>query len=116
MSVPSSVFTILLITADTDVQTHFKHAFKDAAITIARDAASVSKEVSKRQFDAVVMESRTGHDEMGTLFRCIDPSHTLVITGSRTVLRRSARIMQSMNQQTGHLANGKGRDLSLEGY
>ncbi len=116
MSVPSSVFTILLITADSDVQAHFKHTFKDAAITVARDSASVPKDVSKRPFDAVVVESRAGHDDVDTVARYIDPSHTLVITGSRTVLRRSAKMMQLMNQQVGHGANGKARDLSLEGY
>jgi len=116
MPVPSSVFTILLITADTDVQAHFKHTFKEAAITVVRDSASVPKDVGKRPFDAVVVESRAGHDDIGTVSRYIDPSHTLVITGSRAVLRRSAKMMQLMNQPSRYEVNGKGRDLSLEGY
>jgi len=116
MSVPSSVFTILLITADADVQAQFKHAFKDAAITIVRDTASVPKDLSKHPFDAVVVESRSGREEVGAVSRYIDPAHTLVIIGSRAVLRRSARMMQLMSHQSGNGFAGKGRDLSLEGY
>lgn len=116
MSVSSSVFTILLITSDADVQAQFKHAFKDAAITIARDAASVPKDASRRPFDAVVVEARSGHGDVGEVAGYIDPSHTLVITGSRVVLRRSAKMMQLMNHQNGPAVNGKSRDLSLEDY
>jgi len=118
MSVPSSVFTILLITADTDVQTQFKHAFKDAAITIVRDTASVPKELPKHPFDAVVVETRSGQSGAVALPAHVDPSHTLVITGSRAVLKRSAKMVQLMSQQNGYFpnVNGKGRELSLEDY
>jgi len=40
----------------------------------------------------------------------------LVITGSRAVLRRTMKMIQLINQQTGHLHQSKTRDTSLEGY
>lgn len=115
MPVPPSVFTILLLTADADIQAQFKQVFKDAAVTVARDSAALQKEHMKQQFDAVVMEARAGQD-LSTLSPQIDPSHTLIITGSRAVLKRTAKLMQLMNQHNGHVLPAKGRDTSLEGY
>lgn len=116
MSVPSSAFTVLLLTADTDIQAQFKQAFKDASVTIARDVAAVQKEWPRRHFDAVVMESRGGHEGSPTLPEHLSPSRTLVITGSRGVLKRAVKMMQMIDQQHGHLHQGKSRESSLEGY
>ncbi len=116
MPVPSSVFTVLLLTADADVQVQFKQVFKDASVTIARDSATLQKEPLRQQFDAVVIEARAGQDFSATLPAQIDPSRTLVITGSRAVLKRTAKLMQLMNQHNGHPLPGKARDASLEGY
>jgi two-component system nitrogen regulation response regulator GlnG len=46
----------------------------------------------------------------------LNPSRTLVITGSRPVLKRAIKMMQLIDQQNGHLHHGKHRDASLEGY
>lgn len=116
MPVSSSVFTILLLTADADVQVRFKQVFKDASVTVARDAASLQKEALKRHFDAVVVESHAGQDLAAALPTQIDPARTLVMTGSRAVLKRTVKMMQLMSQQSGYLQNGKARDTSLESY
>lgn len=116
MPVPSSVFTILLLTADADIQAQFKQVFKDASVTVARDAAAVQKDTSKHHYDAVVLESRAGEDGTLALPGHIDPSRTLIIAGSRAVLKRTARMLLLMNQQTGSFHQGKTRDTSLEGY
>lgn len=117
MPVPSSVFTILLLTADADVQAHFKQVFKDASITVARDAAAFQKDSPRHHFDAVVLESRGGPEGGSiTLPAHIDPARTLVITGSRAVLKRTAKMMHLMNQQNGQGHQSKNRDASLESY
>jgi Fis family transcriptional regulator, factor for inversion stimulation protein len=117
MSVPSSVFSILLLTADTDVQTQFKVMFKDASITMARDVASLPKDLPKRPFDVVVLESRPGQDSVSQMLPAqIDPSHTLVITGSRTVLKRAPAMIQMMSQHRDHTPKNNGHDLSLEDF
>ena len=116
MPLPSSIFTILLLTADTDVEALFKQVFKDASVTIARDSASLRKDAPEQPFDAVVMESRTGQEGIVALPNYIDPSRTLVITGSKAVLRRTAKMMQLMNHQHGHLPQTNARNASLEGY
>ncbi|MGQ0666017.1 MAG: helix-turn-helix domain-containing protein [Nitrospiraceae bacterium] len=116
MPVPSSVFTILLLTADTEMQAQFKQAFKDVSVTVARDLAAVQKEFPRRQFDAVVVESRGGQEGTSAVPEHLNSSRTLVITGSRAVLKKALKMMLVMEQQNGHPAQGKARDASLEGY
>jgi len=116
MPVPSSVFTILLLSADADLQAQVKQVFRDASVTIARDGAAFQKDSRRHQFDAVVVESRGGHERVITLPNEIDLSRTLVITGSRAVLRRTAKMMQLNIQPYGQPHQGKTREASLEGY
>jgi two-component system nitrogen regulation response regulator GlnG len=117
MAIPSPVFTILLLTADAEVQAQFKQALKEASVTVVRDAAAFQKEAAKHQFDAVVVESR-GISEKAMAFPAhIDPSRTLVIAGSRAVLKRTVKTLQLLNHQNGHPPHhGKVRDASLESY
>jgi len=84
--------------------------FKDAAVTIAREAASVK---TRQPFDAVILESRNS-EELTALPPHIDPAQTLIIAGSRAVLKKTAKLMQ--HHSNGHGANGKVPDASLEGY
>jgi DNA-binding protein Fis len=117
MSVPSSVFSILLLTADADVQAQFKAVFKDASVTMARDIASLPNDLSKRPFDVVVLESRQGQESYSQVLPTqIDPSRTLVITGSRTVLKRAPVMIQMMSQHREHTQKNNGHDLSLEDF
>jgi two-component system nitrogen regulation response regulator GlnG len=117
MSVPSSVFSILLLTADTDVQAQFKAMFKDASVTMARDVASLPKDLPKRPFDVVVLETRPGQESFFQVLPTqIDPSHTLVIMGSRAVLKRAPVMIQMMSQHHEHTQKSNGHDLSLEDF
>lgn len=118
MAGSSSIFSILLLTTDTAVQAQFRQTFKEASVTITEDAAAFQKETAKHQFDAVVMESRNAHEEAILLPKHVDPSRTLVITGSRTVLKRTVKIIQILNQpNNGPIPQqGKIRDASLESY
>ena len=116
MSLTSSVFSILLLSGDPDIQSQFKHAFKDASVTAAKDAATLPKDVTRRTFDAVFVELKPGSSARGAAIPInIDLTHTLVITGSRTVLKRASKFMQVMVRQNAAGANGK-EALSLEDY
>jgi two-component system nitrogen regulation response regulator GlnG len=114
MSVPSSSFAILLLTNDTAVQALVKQIFKDASVTIARDALAFQKELPKHRFDAVVMESQGGQ-EISALNDHLDLSRTLCIKGSKTVLKKTLKTIQLMNQP-GSLQQNKTRDVSIESY
>lgn len=124
MPVPSSVFTLLLLTADAEIQAQFKQALKqalknvDASVTVVRDLTALQKEWPRRHFDAVVVESRGGQEGALVLPEHLSPARTLVITGSRGVLKRAMKMIPAMvmEDQNGHSAQGKAREASLEGY
>lgn len=116
MSPISSVFSILLLSGDPDVQSQAKYLFKDASVTVAKDAAALPKDAAHRTFDAVIVESKSGSsDGVATTLSNIDLTHALVITGSRTVLKRTSKLLQVFVRQKAAGAAGK-EALSLEDY
>ena len=116
MSHTSSAFSILLLSGDPDIQSQFKHAFKDASVIAAKDASTLPKDVTRRTFDAVIVELKPGSSDRATAIpSSIDLAHTMVITGSRTVLKRVSKSLSMMARQNSARANGKDA-LSLEDY
>jgi two-component system nitrogen regulation response regulator GlnG len=116
MSPTSSVFSILLISGDPDIQSQFKHAFKDASVTVAKYSSTLPKDVTRRTFDAVIVELKPGSSSGASAMPAnIDLTHTLAIVGSRTVLKRASKFMLAMAQQKTAEAKGK-EALSLEDY
>jgi two-component system nitrogen regulation response regulator GlnG len=114
MPLSSSVTSVLLFTADSEVQTQLKHLFRDAACTAVGDRAAFHKESAKRAYDVVVVEVRDAHDWASTVSD-IDASRTVVIAGSRPSLRRMAKSVLALHQK-GLGLNGKSAESSLEGY
>jgi two-component system nitrogen regulation response regulator GlnG len=116
MSITSSVYHILVLSGDPDIQSHFKHAFKDATVTGAKYASALPKDLTRRTFDAVIVEVKPGSsDGTASIPANIDHSHTLVITGSRSVLKRASKLMQVMARQSAAGVSKK-EALSLEDY
>jgi Fis family transcriptional regulator, factor for inversion stimulation protein len=116
MPLTSSAFNILVLSGDPDIQSQFKHAFKDASVTAAKSAASLPKDMTRRIFDAVIIELKPGSSGGSPpLPANIDHTHTLVITGSRSVLKRASKFMQVMARQNAAGGNRK-EALSLEDY
>ena len=97
MTLSSSVFSILLLSGDPDIQSQFRQTFKDASVTTAKDAAALPREAAKRAFDAVIVESKPGmqNGSIG-LPHHVDLTRTLLITGSKPVLKRVSKFMQSI--------------------
>lgn len=104
-----------MLTVDPEVQALFRLIFQDAIVTVARDAGALHGERAKQPFDAVIVESHTGQD-WASLQSYIDPARTLLITGSRAVLKKTAKMMQLMNGPATRAGNGKAPETSLEGY
>jgi Fis family transcriptional regulator, factor for inversion stimulation protein len=116
MSPTPSVFNILLLSGDPDIQSQFKHAFKEASVIVAKDASTLPKDVTRRTFDVIIAELKPGSSDVAAAIPSnIDSTHTMVITGSRAVLKRASKFMHVMTWQNS--ARAKGRDaLSLEDY
>ncbi len=115
MSGSVTAFTILLCTPDTNVQTQFKQAMKNASLTVVRDLPTLQKELPKHRFDAVVLESRSGQEIPVAISDHIDTSRTLLVTGSRDILKKTLKLIQLLTNQP-EPRQGKSCDTSLESY
>jgi two-component system nitrogen regulation response regulator GlnG len=116
MSMTSSVFSILVLSGDPDIQSQFKDRFKDASVTVAKYAATLPKDVASRKFDAVIIELKSGSSAGATPIPAhFDLTQTVVIIGSRIVLKRASKFLQMMARQKAAEANGN-ETLSLEDY
>jgi len=117
MTARSSVFSVLLLSVDPDLQAQLEQDLRKAthtlSITAAKDLASVPRAAAKRSFDGVILEMKRGHrNELAEVQRAVDPAHTFILAGSRAVLRSASGIVEAM-------ANGHGRlshSYRLEDY
>ncbi len=116
MTLRSSTFNILLLSTDSEIQSHYKDLFGEQAITVGREGSSLQKDLAKRDYDAVIIESKlAAAADLGKLLTGIDPSRTLLLVGSRTVLKRTASALQAPKADVPQ-ANGKGQGLCLDSY
>ena len=119
MTLRSSTFTILLLSTDREIQAHYKDLFGEQAVTIGREGLSLAKDLAKRGYDAVIVESKPAEAaDLGKLLTEIDPSRTFLLVGSRTVLKRTAALLQTSKaaRTDAPLPNGKGQSLCLDSY
>ncbi|QPD05823.1 MAG: hypothetical protein Nkreftii_003597 [Candidatus Nitrospira kreftii] len=117
MPVPSSAYTILLFTSDEVVQGQARQVFKDASLTLSRDATAFRKELSQQDFDIVIVESRSGQEQFNGVHDHPGLSRALLVNGSRAVLRKTLKILQlQLMSSPNVLHQNKSRDGSLENY
>lgn len=118
MPIRSPVFSILLLSADSDLRAQLKHDLADASVTAAKDLASVPRAAVKRRFDVVFLETRRGLlNDLADVQRAVDPSRTVILVGSRSVLRlQAAGVLRAMGHGRGRRHKGAGHEVSLEDY
>ena len=119
MTLHSSTFNILLLSADSEVQAHYKDLFGEQAVTIGREGLSIPKDIAKRGYDAVIVESKTlTTADLGKWLARIDPARTLLLAGSRTVLKRTATLLHATKPPKADLplSNGTGQSVCLESF
>ncbi len=119
MTLRSSTLNILLLDTDSEIQSHYKDLFGEQAITLGREGPSLQKDLAKRGYDAVIVQSKLpAAADLGKLLTAIDPSRTLLLVGSRTVLKRTAFALQASRtlKTDAPPSNGKGQTLCLDSY
>ena len=119
MTLRSSTLNILLLSTDSEIQTHYTDLFGEQAVTIGRDGLSFPKDPAKRAYDAVIVESKAqSAPDLGKLLGGIDPARTLLVVGSRTVLKRTATSLHAAKAPKADLSlsngNGPGQSACLE--
>jgi DNA-binding protein Fis len=123
MTLRKSVFSILLLTPDSDLQVQIEHDVKKAngtvTVTTVKDITSLPRAAAKRAFDGVIMETRRGHlRELDAVEHTLDPARTVIVAGSRSVLRRThGLVVQAMvNGHARPAHRGGGADFFLDDY
>lgn len=121
MDMRSSVVSLLLLTHDPDLQAQLEQDLKKASIpatfTVARDIVSLQRAIAKRTFDGVILETkRSTVKDLAEVQREVDPSHTFILAGSRSVLRQTVGTVQAIRNGAGQPAGSVGRQFSLEDY
>ena len=117
MSLRSSPVNVLLLSGDPEIQAEYKSIFRDASIVAAKDLASLSRDVLKRSFHAVIVETgrHVRNGDLSKLLNGIDPSRTLIVAGSRPVLKRTSALLQVSKPKTS-VPHGASQSLGLETY
>ena len=121
MDMRSSAFSLLLLSGDPDLQTQLeqdlKKAWIPATITVAKDIGSLHRAMAKRIFDGVILETkRATVKDLADVQREVDPAHTFILAGSRSVIRQAVGTVQAIRSRTGQSAGPGGREISLEDY
>ncbi len=119
MTQRSSTFNILLFSADSGVQAHYQELFGESSIVIGREGVALPKDFAKGGYDAVIVESKTTTDpDVAKIVASIDPTRTLLIVGSRTMLKRTASLLHAVKSPKADVSpsNGKGQSLCLDTY
>ncbi len=110
----SSPLSLLLISADSDLQVQVRQAFRGASLTVAKNAASLPRQLGKKEFDAVLIESKRSSLTDLDLLKTTGESHnTVFVAGSRRSLRQAITFLQAMAEAEPP-AKASGTDPSLE--
>lgn len=118
MAIRPSVLSVLLLSADSDLQAQLKQDLKEAAVTVAKDWAAVSRTAARRPFDVVILETRRSvSHEIGEVQRAVDPLRTVILAGPRSVLRHVSGAVQAVAHRNGHAgASSVNSGPNLEDY
>ncbi|MGH7261207.1 MAG: helix-turn-helix domain-containing protein [Nitrospiraceae bacterium] len=111
----SLAFSVLLLTSDHELHEKIQRTLKDLTLTVARDVAAIPRAAVKQGFDAVLIEARRGaqHD-LAEVSRLVEPTRTMILMGSRSVLTRSAAVLHAMTNGAGRLLTRSRHDVVLE--
>jgi two-component system nitrogen regulation response regulator GlnG len=111
----SLAFSVLLLTTDHELQEKIQRTLKDHTLTVATNVAAIPRAAVKQGFDAVLIEARRGAaQEFAEVSQLVEPARTMILMGSRSVLARSAHVIQTMPNRAGRLLSRSRYDVALE--
>lgn len=111
-----SLFSVLLLSSDADLEAHLKQSLHEATLTVAKDSESLPRSETKRAYDGVILETKGNMVEaLARIERSIDPSRTFVLAGSRPVLKHASHVVRAVAGSNGFPSKA-GQPFSLEDY
>lgn len=111
----SLAFSVLLLSSDPELEAKIQRTLQDLKLTVARDVAAIPRAALKQGFDAVLIEARRGaqHD-LVEVSKLVEPTRTMILLGTRSILARSADILHNMTNGSGRLLARTRQDVVLE--
>ena len=111
----SLAFSVLLLGSDHELHEKIQRTLEGLTLTVARDVASIPRATLKQGFDAVLIEARRGAlQDFAEMSRLVEPSRAMIVMGSRSVLARSAEVLQAMMSGPGRLLARSRQNVALE--
>ena len=93
-----NVINVLLLTADPDLAELYRHECPECVVTIAKDAAALSRKAGKHRFDALIIESRKDWmNEVKAVADTLGPPPVMTLVGSAAFLRRSSEAVKALS-------------------
>jgi two-component system nitrogen regulation response regulator GlnG len=111
----SLAFSVLLLSSDHELHERIQRTLKDLTLTVATNVAAIPRTAIKQGFDAVLIEARRGAlQEFADVSQLVEPMRTMILMGTRSVLARSAEILNAMTKGAGRLLTRSRHDVVLE--
>lgn len=111
----SLAFSVLLLGSDHELHDKIQRTLEGLTLTVARDVADIPRATLKQGFDAVLIEARRGAlQDFAEMSRLVEPSRAMIVMGSRSVLVRSAEVLQAMMSGPGRLLARSRQNVALE--
>jgi two-component system nitrogen regulation response regulator GlnG len=108
-------FSVLLLSDDQGLQEKIGQTLDGFTVAMARDLASIPRSAVKQGFDAILIEACEGVlQEFSDVSRMVEPTRTMILMGSRSVLIQSAEVLRSMTSGFGRLPGQARREAALE--
>jgi two-component system nitrogen regulation response regulator GlnG len=93
-----NVCHVLLLTADPDLAELYRHECPDCVVTIAKDAAALSRKPGKHRFDAIILEShKDWMNDVKVLSDTLGPPPVMTLVGSTAFLRRASESVKALS-------------------
>ncbi len=98
----ASTHAFLLFTGDSGLQSYIQKHVDPSHLTVVKDVRAMSRLMSKRSFNGVILETR--HDranELTEVQHLLDPQQTLLLAGSSSALREAPQVVSSLARTNG---------------
>lgn len=111
----SVAFSVLLLSSDPALHEKITQTLGGFTVTAACDVTAIPRAAVKQGFDAVLVEARQGSlKDFVEALQLVEPTRTMIVMGSSSVLIQSAEVLQVMTNGWGRLPTQARREAALD--
>jgi two-component system nitrogen regulation response regulator GlnG len=111
----SLTFSVLLLSSDHELQAKIRRTLQELKLTVAEHVGAIPRAAVKQGFDAVLIEARrSARQDLAEVSKLVEPTRTMILMGSRSVLARSADVLHRMTKGSDHPLAPRQQGVPLE--